>query len=113
MNNTLNRDNCGNIITAHGCECEKEFHENQVDGSGKIVKNTCTSYDSHRPWCETKDKCGFKLKNKWYDYCQIEEDTVFNHAGVYSQTYLLKNFVGLVIFVILFVIIIPYIIIQM
>ena len=112
MNNNYSRDVCNNIITSHGCKCKSEFNEDMENNSGKIIKNSCTTYDSNSPWCETNDDCGFNINNKWYDYCEKQEDTVFNHKGYYSKLYIYKNTLGILIFIVLFVIIVPYLIIY-
>jgi len=100
------------ILTANGCTCKNEYKT----ASGKTIKNAC-NIEAHpgMPWCAVKGKCGIQGgnvghvedENQWYDKCTLS--TKPHDIIVHGKHYFHQNMIGIIIYISIFVIIIPII----
>ena len=94
------------ITTKNGCTCKSEYKTE----SGEVFRNACNVVDATDPWCTVEGRCGQvvakgKLKGEWWDKCTAssqEPEEVIHGKGYFS-----RNLVGIIIYVIVFVIAIP------
>ena len=99
-----------NIITESGCRCKNEFRDND----NNLVKDSCTLNTDIDPWCEVEDECGVRFnygkKKKWIDYCNYRRSRVkYNQDNIkYGKNFIKTNLIGFLIYLIFFVISIPY-----
>ena len=96
-------DKGDNIITRYGCICKNKY---KVDNITYI--KTCNVHNTNQPWCMVQGECGSrvlsgKYNNNWYDHCNIDEP-----PSKLSNSYITNNIKGMVIFIIVFIVIIPY-----
>ena len=114
------------IITRHGCICKKKFIP---FGETKVVKNACISggaeFDGSGTanwWCDVSgSECGFeydkeingkKVKRQW-DYCNLEEPkSAWTTKSGTSKEFKHQSILGLFIFIIIFMILIPLLLIH-
>ena len=113
-----------NITTRNGCTCKPEFKY-----LNDTYKNTCaTTILSQHKVCYVDDACGRKdNQGKWWDYCHPEvrsafaggdvalwEDNVaakdlgIHHKVNFSTKYLIRTLIGFVIFIAIFILLVPY-----
>ena len=99
------------IITEHGCTC-KDTYILPNDPDKIKYHQKCTHQNANRPFCFVKGKCGLhtKVKNKeyWYDYCDIKSDDITLDMSRFGKHFIRNNIVGLFVFLIVFVIVIPF-----
>ena len=98
------------ILTRHGCICKNKY----VDSDDRTHIDTCTTDDGDAVWCAVKGKCGMpnltgKLKGQWWDNCDLAPRSVFDSSIKYGKKYFGYNMIGIIIYIIIFVITIPII----
>ena len=98
------------IRTRRGCVCKTKY----VSSQGRKYKNQCTIEGDVEPWCLVKSKCGIRetagsKKGTYWDYCLPKSPGGALDASItYGSNYFLYNFVGIVIFYVIFVFAIPH-----
>ena len=113
-----------NIITRNGCTCKPEFKY-----MNETYKNKCaTTILSQHEICYVNEECGRKDTNgEWWDYCHPEVRSAFAGGDValwqnnpaekdlgihskvnFSTRYLKRTIIGFVIFIAIFILLIPY-----
>jgi len=96
------------IPTTNGCVCKNEYKSE----SGNTYKEKCNLDDGkYTPWCIVEGKCGYRVdkgdkENKWWDHCVSKGSKV---TPIYGKNYFTRNLLGIIIFIIIFVITIPLI----
>jgi hypothetical protein len=118
------------IITRRGCICKKKFIPTAGEHKGNTINNACIpdtntysiqTEENKNWWCDVSgSECGLdhskrfnKDKGKW-DYCNLEGiDTILNYTNTgISNTYNYQTILGLFIFIIIFMILIPLLLIH-
>lgn len=107
-NNSVHIPTGPKIVTRHGCICKHKWKTED----GKTVTNSCSLHDSSEPWCEVKGKCGIyvgeETKNsQWYDICTPHKRSFFEENVTYGRNYFKTNILGIIIYILIFVITIP------
>ena len=93
------------ILTRHGCTCKDSYTYR-----GKTYKNKCIIDHNFEPWCIVNEKkCGKLMnppeKGEWQDFCNLSN--VSDNRFVFSRELIKQNIKGMLIFLIIFVLIIP------
>lgn len=110
--------------TRHGCECKEEY-EYKKDASDKkyTAKNECVLGGYQSAWCSTKDSCGMptgqkrdretrknsdKNNSDTWDYCVKDRGIELLENNItFGKDYLRQQIMGIICFIIVFVITIP------
>jgi len=101
-----------NFRTRHGCECLEEY-EYEKDKTNKkyTAKNECVLGRYEDAWCRTKNKCGKpegKDNDKSWDFClKDKRGEIFEGKLTFGEGYYKKQIMGIIFFIIVFVITIP------
>ena len=99
------------IETRHGCICKKKYTLNDKEYT------SCTTDKSHEPYCRVQQKCGINSNQKdkygkfiWYDYCNQKRNSLIYKTKNFTtgKHFLRNNILGLLIFLVVFVLFIPY-----
>ncbi len=101
-----------NFRTRYDCECLEDYeYFNPKTNKNDKAKNECILDKNNRPWCKTKNKCGILDvdDNYSWDYCLSEKKSDLVHNINYPKSFIIKNIIGFCLFIIVFVLIIPYI----
>lgn len=97
------------ITTRNGCTCKNIY----TDNSNKEIRDECTLESDIHPWCYVEEECGRKVmsgehKNKWFDYCNLARYRSFPPKYFrYGKRIVKLNIIGLLLFITVFVIIVP------
>lgn len=108
--------------TVGGCECKDEYQYLDEEGQHKTAKNSCAlGYKGKilgTSWCETKENCGTKyiINNKEYyrDRCVRNRRTELlgEDKKNLGKEYFRKNLLGILFYIIVFMILIPYLLFR-
>jgi hypothetical protein len=116
------------IITKHGCICKKKFIPVEGANKGNVIINACITHADggygfkENWWCDVSgSECGFeyskeingkKIKRQW-DYCNLEEPkSAWTTKSGTSKEFKHQSILGLFIFIIIFMILIPLLLIH-
>ena len=117
------------IITKHGCICKKKFIPVEGANKGNVIINACITHADGEDlgvkenwWCDVSgSECGFeyskeingkKIKRQW-DYCNLEEPkSAWTTKSGTSKEFKHQSILGLFIFIIIFMILIPLLLIH-
>ncbi len=108
MSSKYLKDDTDNIITSHGCKCKKKFYSELGNTDTATIEKKWTKENSDYEWCEVNSKCGLKSidannTNYYWDWCFVNDKTVYNNSEVFSYLYTRKVFTGFLLFIIVFV----------
>ena len=110
--------------TRHGCECKEEYeYRKDISDKKYTAKNECVLGRYQSAWCRTKDSCGRPLGQKrereqrkniknnssdTWDYCVKDRGAKLLENNItFGKGYLRQQFIGIIFFIIVFVITIP------
>jgi len=109
--------------TRHGCECKEEYeYRKDISDKKYTAKNECVLGRYQSAWCRTKDSCGRptghkrereqRKKNKndsdTWDYCvKASGEKLLGNDITFGKGYLRQQILGIVFFIIVFIITIP------
>lgn len=102
--------------TVSGCECKDKFTYNR-NGNTQTANKECVLNDNNVSWCETKNKCGRKkfINNKpiYWDKCVNEKKAaIFEKDIRFGKDYFSNNLLGILFFIVIFVLLIPYVLFK-
>ena len=101
--------------TRLGCTCKKKFkYTTEETGKSKEATNQCIKGELAQAWCKTEGQCGRPYshagKELYWDYCLKDKASgLLEGDKRYSRRYFINNSIGIIVFILIFVIAVPII----